>query len=109
MTRETVSPRTSARYSASSTSLSRSGRIMATMSFMGPPASTRHGLRGKCGGWGAGRRHFRHDQDRTFAAGVGLLAVLAHIHAYAFGARFGAEGRDQTEDLEDDEGHETGI
>src|SRR6185295_1531847 len=105
MTRATVSPVTSARYRASSTSFRRSGRMMATMSFIWSvlPASARRGLRGQGAGGRARRAGVGDDEDGPLAVGVRLLAVLGHVHAEPLGARHGAERGDQRHQLEDDE------
>src|SRR6476659_9675072 len=72
-----VSPRTSARYSASSTSLSFSGRMIATTSFI----------------WLA---PVGLNENRAFAPAVSLFAVLGDIHADALFLLAGAKRCDQS-------------
>src|SRR5438477_9922624 len=77
-----VSPAILARNSSSSTLLRRSGRTMATTSFISL---------------------FSQHEDRALAAAVRLLAVLRDVETQAFFARVGAQRGDQREELDDDE------
>src|SRR6185436_5066718 len=78
-----VSPRTSARYNASSTSLSFSGLMTATMSFM--------------------FSSLRANEDCAFAPVVGLFTVLGDVHSDSLFLLARAQRRDQCDQLQNHE------
>src|SRR6266568_2053358 len=113
-----VSPATFARNSDSRTLPSRSGRMMATTSFIssshphvpGPASrvprelwlSFRTRNPGRVGGGGSFRPPVEH-QDRSLAAAVRLFAVLREIEPHPFFAGFRPQRHHEREELHDDE------
>src|SRR4051812_42383310 len=101
-----LTPCTSALYSCSSTALSRSGRMIATTSFM---IVLRKLTMRRSEGRRLRRLPIGQDQDRAFAGAVRLFAVLTDVHAGAFFVRRRLERHHEADEFEQDQRAHTAV